>query len=80
MVNIVQQKNEADLEKLLKSDTIWMCGECLSCKTIGLQTHQVAVEPLLDKLGIAYYPEKKYMGLDGEDIGLPEKPQVLRCS
>jgi heterodisulfide reductase subunit C len=33
VVNIVQQKDEAELEKLLKSDTIWMCGECLSCKT-----------------------------------------------
>jgi heterodisulfide reductase subunit C len=33
VVNTVQQKDEAELEKLLKSDTIWMCGECLSCKT-----------------------------------------------
>lgn len=33
VVNIVQQKDEAELEKLLRSDTIWMCGECLSCKT-----------------------------------------------
>jgi len=33
VVNIVQQKDEYELEKLLKSDTIWRCGECLSCKT-----------------------------------------------
>jgi heterodisulfide reductase subunit C len=33
VVNIVQQKDEAELEKLLGTDTIWMCGECLSCKT-----------------------------------------------
>jgi len=33
MINIVQQKDEEELEKLLKSDTIWRCGECLSCKT-----------------------------------------------
>jgi heterodisulfide reductase subunit C len=33
VVNIVQQKDEKELEKLLKSDTIWRCGECLSCKT-----------------------------------------------
>ncbi|HUX94844.1 MAG TPA: 4Fe-4S dicluster domain-containing protein [Bacteroidales bacterium] len=33
VVNIVQQKDETELEKLLKSDTIWLCGECLSCKT-----------------------------------------------
>jgi heterodisulfide reductase subunit C len=33
ILNIVQQRDEAELEKLLKSDTIWRCGECLSCKT-----------------------------------------------
>jgi len=33
VVSLVQQKDEAELEKLLKSDTIWKCGECLSCKT-----------------------------------------------
>lgn len=29
----VQRGNEVEIEKLLKSDTIWYCGECLSCKT-----------------------------------------------
>jgi len=29
----VQNRNEQEIEALLKSDTIWMCGECLSCKT-----------------------------------------------
>lgn len=33
VVNTVQVKDEAELKKLLKSDTIWRCGECLSCKT-----------------------------------------------
>jgi heterodisulfide reductase subunit C len=33
ILNIVQEKDEATLEKLLKSDEIWRCGECLSCKT-----------------------------------------------
>ena len=33
IVNIVQEKDETELEKLLKSDYIWRCGECLSCKT-----------------------------------------------
>jgi heterodisulfide reductase subunit C len=93
---------KAELEKLLKSDTIRRCGKCLSCKTRFprgnvpgylihalrvlsidkgklIEIHQVAVEPLLDKLGIKYDPEKKYKGRNGEDIGLPEKPQVLRC-
>jgi len=45
---------------------------------IGLQIHQVAVEPLLDKLGIEYDPEKKYKGENGEDIGVPEKPKILQ--
>jgi heterodisulfide reductase subunit C1 len=33
IVSLVQKKDEKELEKLLKSDAIWMCGECLSCKT-----------------------------------------------
>ena len=33
VVDTVQKRDEAELEKLLKSDTIWRCGECLSCKT-----------------------------------------------
>lgn len=33
IADIVQKGNEAEIEQLLKSDTIWFCGECLSCKT-----------------------------------------------
>jgi len=33
ILNIVQEKDETALEGLLKSDEIWRCGECLSCKT-----------------------------------------------
>ncbi len=33
IVTTMQNKDEKELENLLKSDTIWMCGECLSCKT-----------------------------------------------
>lgn len=33
IVSLVQERNEAELEKLLKGDHIWRCGECLSCKT-----------------------------------------------
>jgi len=33
LMNQVQAENEMELEKLLKSDTIWFCGECMSCKT-----------------------------------------------
>lgn len=31
IVDLVQQKNEAEIEKLLKSEEIWYCGECMSC-------------------------------------------------
>jgi len=33
IVDTVQSGNEKEIEQLLKSDTIWYCGECLSCKT-----------------------------------------------
>lgn len=33
VVDTIQQGNEKDIEHLLKSETIWYCGECLSCKT-----------------------------------------------
>jgi len=33
IVNIVQTKDAAQIEELLKSDMIWYCAECLSCKT-----------------------------------------------
>lgn len=29
----VQRGNEMEIERLLKSDTIWFCGQCMSCKT-----------------------------------------------
>ena len=33
IANIVQKKDEQEILSLLKSDTIWYCGECMSCKT-----------------------------------------------
>ena len=33
VVDIVQSKDEEEIEKLLKSETIWYCGECMSCVT-----------------------------------------------
>ncbi len=46
---------------------------------IGLQVHQVAVEPLLNKLGIEYKPDEKYKGINGLDLGKPEMPSTLKC-
>ena len=42
---------------------------------LGLQVHQTAVEPLLDKIGVAYNPDKKYLGKDGKDLGCPDIPE-----
>ena len=46
---------------------------------LGLQLHQVAVEPLLDKIGIEYSPEDKYKGLNKKDLLRPELPQGIKC-
>lgn len=33
IVDTVQSRDEDEIEALLKGDTIWYCGECMSCKT-----------------------------------------------
>ena len=33
VVDTVQTKDDDKITELLKSDTIWYCGECMSCKT-----------------------------------------------
>jgi heterodisulfide reductase subunit C len=33
IVDIVQSGDNDEIEKLLKSEEIWYCGECMSCKT-----------------------------------------------
>ena len=33
IVDTVQRKDEAAIEELLRSETIWYCGECMSCVT-----------------------------------------------
>jgi heterodisulfide reductase subunit C len=33
LLTIVQSKDEDKIEELLKSDFIWYCGQCMSCKT-----------------------------------------------
>ena len=33
IVDIVQSKNNEEIESLLKGDMIWYCGECMSCVT-----------------------------------------------
>lgn len=45
---------------------------------IGLQMHQVDVEPLLQKIGVEYDAASKFKGADGETLPLPQKPMNLR--
>ncbi len=45
---------------------------------LGLQMHQTAVEPLLDKMGIVYDPAKKYLGANGKSLGAPVMPDILK--
>lgn len=46
---------------------------------IGLQTHQVPVEGLLDKIGISYDPDMKYADRMGNVIGEPEMINQHLC-
>ena len=32
IITMVQTRDDQTIEKLLKSDTIWYCGECMSCR------------------------------------------------
>jgi heterodisulfide reductase subunit B len=45
---------------------------------LGLQVHQVPVEPLLQKIGIPFDAKRKFSGIHGEDLGRPEAPSVLK--
>ncbi len=33
IVTVMQSGNEERIKELLESDTIWLCGQCMSCKT-----------------------------------------------
>ena len=43
---------------------------------LGMQMHQVDVEPLLDKLGVEYDPSAKFLGKNGKYIGRPADAAV----
>ena len=45
---------------------------------LGMQMHQVDVEPLLEKMGIDYDPAAKYLGRHGKFIGKPA-PSAVNC-
>jgi heterodisulfide reductase subunit B len=45
---------------------------------LGLQVHQVPVEPLLEKMGVPFDQAKKFQGKTGADIGRPEAPSFMK--
>lgn len=45
---------------------------------IGLQLHQVPCEPVLDKMGISYDPQKKFTLPSASSADRPESPKVMR--
>jgi heterodisulfide reductase subunit B len=45
---------------------------------LGLQTHQVSTEPLLDRIGIPYDASRKFADIRGNSLGAPEKPGCLK--
>lgn len=62
IAGIIQSKNEERIEELLKNETIWYCGECMSCKsrcprgnTVGLII--MALRGLSQELG--YFTESE---------------------
>ena len=47
---------------------------------LGMQMHQVPVEPLLEKMGIEYDRSAKYLGKDGKFIGAPVEVNIVSCT
>ena len=63
IVDTVQRRNEDEIEELLKSETIWYCGECMSCVTRcprknGAGLVVMALRTLSTKLGYFTCSEK----------------------
>ncbi len=46
---------------------------------IGLQMHQIDIEPFLQKIGVDYNPEDKYKDTNGKLIGYPEFTGCLQA-
>ncbi len=45
---------------------------------IGLQMHQVAVEPVLNKIGIDFDAANKFCDAEGKFLGKPEMPEIMK--
>ena len=63
IVETVQRGNEEEIEELLKGETIWYCGECMSCKTRCPRCNTpgliiMALRKASQELGYFVYSEK----------------------
>ena len=76
MENITYDNNKKGIPVLTYEE---MTGMLLGYNPweLGFQLHQIQVEPLLDKIGIAYNAEEKYIGKSGMKLNLPDKPLNL---
>ena len=78
-----QRLNDPDSfgDKIFKSVVPTLAGLVLGYDpwALGMQMHQVDVEPLLDKMGVEYDPAAKYLGRNGKYIGKPESAVVNCC-
>jgi heterodisulfide reductase subunit B len=45
---------------------------------IGMQMHQTAIEPLLNKMGVEYNPRDKHKGFSGVRLPKPATPNLLK--
>jgi len=44
---------------------------------LGLQVHQVSIEPLLRKMGVPFDPARKYLDKHGNPLSIPENPMNI---
>ena len=64
IVNIVQTQDDDEIIKLLKSDTIWYCGECMSCVTRCPRTNapgQVIIALRTLSVELRQYPQLRLL-------------------
>ncbi len=76
MENIIYDDNKCGIPVLTYEE---MTGLLLGYNPweLGLQAHQIQVEPLLDKIGITYDKKEKFTGNNGQILRKPEKPGNL---
>lgn len=92
ILDTVQRKNDDDILALLKSETIWYCGECMSCVTrcprrnaAGLVI--MALRNLSTKLGYftcsergrQLYPLTKMLNSNILNFGYCIHPETFKC-